>query len=86
MRSFSSPAAFSVKVTATICSMRARPLASTFRIRATSSVVLPVPAAPGERACAWCDFLPVCGPDEPRRVSNKPPDKLGDLEALRERP
>ena len=45
-----------------------------------------LPAAPGERACAWCDFLPVCGPDEPRRVSNKPPDKLGDLEALRERP
>ncbi len=44
-RSFSSPAAFSVKVTATISPMRARPSASVFTIRATSSVVLPVPAA-----------------------------------------
>jgi CRISPR/Cas system-associated exonuclease Cas4 (RecB family) len=45
-----------------------------------------LPAAPAERACTWCDFRPVCGPDEPRRVANKPPEKLGDLEALRERP
>jgi ATP-dependent helicase/nuclease subunit B len=45
-----------------------------------------LPAAPGPRACTWCDFLPVCGPDEPRRIANKSPDKLGDLEALRERP
>ena len=45
-----------------------------------------LPAAPAERACTWCDFLAVCGPDEPRRVATKPPDKLGDLEALRERP
>ena len=45
-----------------------------------------LPAAPGPRACTWCDFLPVCGPDEPRRVANKSPDKLGDLQALRERP
>jgi ATP-dependent helicase/nuclease subunit B len=45
-----------------------------------------LPAAPAPRACAWCDFLPVCGPDEPRRVANKSPEKLGDLEALRERP
>jgi ATP-dependent helicase/nuclease subunit B len=45
-----------------------------------------LPAAPAERACTWCDFLPVCGPDEPRRVANKAPEKLGDLEALRERP
>jgi CRISPR/Cas system-associated exonuclease Cas4 (RecB family) len=45
-----------------------------------------LPAAPAPRACTWCDFLPVCGPDEPRRVANKSPDKLGDLEALRERP
>ncbi len=45
-----------------------------------------LPAAPGPRACTWCDFLPVCGPDEPRRVANKSPDKLGDLEALREKP
>ena len=45
-----------------------------------------LPAAPAERACTWCDFLPVCGPDEPRRVANKSPEKLGDLAALRERP
>ena len=45
-----------------------------------------LPAAPAERACTWCDFLAVCGPDEPRRVATKPPEKLGDLEALRERP
>jgi CRISPR/Cas system-associated exonuclease Cas4 (RecB family) len=45
-----------------------------------------LPAAPQERACTWCDFRPVCGPDEVRRVKNKPADKLGDLVALRERP
>jgi ATP-dependent helicase/nuclease subunit B len=45
-----------------------------------------LPAAPAARACTWCDFRPVCGPDEPRRVANKPAEKLGDLEALRERP
>ena len=45
-----------------------------------------MPAAPASRACTWCDFLSVCGPDEPRRVANKSPDKLGDLHALREKP
>jgi CRISPR/Cas system-associated exonuclease Cas4 (RecB family) len=45
-----------------------------------------LPAAPAERACTWCDFLPVCGPDEPRRIRNKAAEKLGDLEALREKP
>jgi hypothetical protein len=45
-----------------------------------------LPAAPAERACTWCDFRPVCGPDEHRRVSHKAPEKLGDLEALREMP
>lgn len=45
-----------------------------------------LPAAPNERACTWCDFLPVCGPDEPRRVRQKAREKLGDLDALRERP
>ncbi|HEY2431314.1 MAG TPA: PD-(D/E)XK nuclease family protein [Vicinamibacterales bacterium] len=45
-----------------------------------------LPAAPAERACTWCDFLPVCGPDEPRRVRHKSPDRLGDLDALREKP
>jgi len=45
-----------------------------------------LPAAPQDHACAWCDFRSVCGPDEPRRVRNKPSDKLGDLAALREKP
>ena len=45
-----------------------------------------LPAAPDERACAWCDFVAVCGPDEHARVARKVRDKLGDLEALREKP
>ncbi|HEX6463531.1 MAG TPA: PD-(D/E)XK nuclease family protein, partial [Vicinamibacterales bacterium] len=45
-----------------------------------------LPAAPAERACTWCDFLAVCGPDERSRVSRKAQDKLGDLVALREMP
>jgi CRISPR/Cas system-associated exonuclease Cas4 (RecB family) len=45
-----------------------------------------LPAAPAERACAWCDFLAVCGPDERSRVSRKAQDKLGDLDALRGMP
>ncbi len=45
-----------------------------------------LPAAPAERACTWCDFRAVCGPDERSRVSRKVQDKLGDLEALREKP
>jgi CRISPR/Cas system-associated exonuclease Cas4 (RecB family) len=40
-------------------------------------------AAPVERACTWCDFRPVCGPREEERVRRKAPDRLGDLEALR---
>lgn len=45
-----------------------------------------LPAAPAERACAWCDFRPVCGPHEASRVRVKPKEKLGDLEALRTLP
>lgn len=45
-----------------------------------------LPAAPAERACAWCDFRPVCGPHEEKRTRVKPREKLGDLEALREMP
>ncbi len=45
-----------------------------------------LPAAPAERACAWCDFRPVCGPDEPAHVRRKPAEPLGDLAALREMP
>jgi hypothetical protein len=45
-----------------------------------------LPPAPGPRACTWCDFRTVCGPDEPRHVQRKPADRLGDLTALREKP
>ena len=45
-----------------------------------------LPAAPSERACTWCDFRPVCGPDQYERIRRKAQDRLGDLEALRERP
>jgi ATP-dependent helicase/nuclease subunit B len=43
-------------------------------------------AAPNERACAWCDFRPVCGPHEEIRVSRKSEDPLRDLIELRTRP
>jgi ATP-dependent helicase/nuclease subunit B len=42
-----------------------------------------LPAAPEPRACAWCDYRPVCGPHEESRVRRKPPDRLTDLNALR---
>ena len=45
-----------------------------------------LPAAPNSRACAWCDFRAVCGPNEEQRVKVKPAEKLGDLQALRSRP
>jgi CRISPR/Cas system-associated exonuclease Cas4 (RecB family) len=45
-----------------------------------------LPPAPDDRACTWCDFRPVCGPDEPRHVARKQTDPLGDLFALREMP
>ncbi|HEY0872013.1 MAG TPA: PD-(D/E)XK nuclease family protein, partial [Vicinamibacterales bacterium] len=45
-----------------------------------------LPAAPNKRACEWCDFRTVCGPHQERRVAQKPPEKLGDLAALREKP
>lgn len=45
-----------------------------------------LPAAPNKGACAWCDFRVVCGPHEELRVASKPPEKLGDLMALREKP
>jgi RecB family exonuclease len=40
-------------------------------------------AAPGERACTWCDFRPVCGPREEERIKRKTKDRLADLDALR---
>ena len=29
-----------------------------------------LPAAPGRRACTWCDFRSVCGPDEEQHVAH----------------
>ena len=45
-----------------------------------------LPAAPADRACIWCDFRTVCGPNEEMRIRMKSQDRLGDLRALRERP
>jgi ATP-dependent helicase/nuclease subunit B len=45
-----------------------------------------LPAAPDAGACSWCDFRPVCGPYEERRIARKSPEKLGDLAALRAKP
>jgi CRISPR/Cas system-associated exonuclease Cas4 (RecB family) len=39
--------------------------------------------APADRACAWCDFRPVCGPREEQRIAKKAADRLADLAALR---
>jgi CRISPR/Cas system-associated exonuclease Cas4 (RecB family) len=43
-------------------------------------------AAPNERACAWCDFRPVCGPHEELRIARKSSEPLRDLIELRSRP
>jgi CRISPR/Cas system-associated exonuclease Cas4 (RecB family) len=43
-------------------------------------------AAPDQRACAWCDFRPICGPHEELRISRKAEDRLRDLIELRSRP
>jgi len=45
-----------------------------------------LPPAPASRACIWCDFRTVCGPDEEKHVARKPADLLGDLTALRGKP
>ena len=45
-----------------------------------------LPPAPAERACTWCDFRPICGPDEPLHLRRKPSDSISDLTALRGMP
>jgi ATP-dependent helicase/DNAse subunit B len=45
-----------------------------------------LPAAPEEGACAWCDFLAVCGGFEEVRTTNKPADRLVQLKGIRELP
>ncbi len=44
-----------------------------------------LPPAPAERACAFCDFLPVCGPDQERRARRKAREQIADLIELRGR-
>ena len=39
-----------------------------------------LPAAPAERACTWCDFRSICGPDEPRHAARKAAEPLADLD------
>jgi CRISPR/Cas system-associated exonuclease Cas4 (RecB family) len=45
-----------------------------------------LPPAPAERACTWCDFRSICGPNELQHVARKPSEQLGDLTTLREKP
>ena len=45
-----------------------------------------LPAAPQSGACAMCDYLPVCGPNEEWRTSRKRKDELQALQALRNIP
>jgi ATP-dependent helicase/nuclease subunit B len=42
--------------------------------------------APSERACTWCDFLPVCGTGAEWRANRKPHEPIADLLALRRKP
>jgi RecB family exonuclease len=47
------------------------------------------PAAPDEGECTWCHFLPVCGPDEERRLKQTRKSlrsEFAELKALRQRP
>jgi CRISPR/Cas system-associated exonuclease Cas4 (RecB family) len=58
--------------------------------RAIAQVFLP--PAPKEKACRWCDFRDVCGPNEERRAARKEVDvpeherRTSDLSALRGMP
>jgi CRISPR/Cas system-associated exonuclease Cas4 (RecB family) len=45
-----------------------------------------LPPAPAEKACSFCDFLPVCGPNQERRARRKAREQIGDLLELRGRP
>jgi ATP-dependent helicase/nuclease subunit B len=45
-----------------------------------------LPPAPRDRACAICDFRPVCGPVEEQRIRHKDPSALADLSELRSWP
>ena len=44
-----------------------------------------LPPAPAEKACAYCDFLAVCGPNQERRSRRKSRKEIADLLELRGR-
>ena len=44
-----------------------------------------LPPAPAEKACGFCDFLPVCGPNQERRARRKSREQIADLIELRGR-
>jgi CRISPR/Cas system-associated exonuclease Cas4 (RecB family) len=44
-----------------------------------------LPPAPAEKACAFCDFVPVCGPNQERRARRKSHEQIGDVLELRRR-
>jgi radical SAM protein with 4Fe4S-binding SPASM domain len=43
-------------------------------------------ASPGEGACEYCDFRPVCGSGEEKRAKKKNQGAVQDLHALRDLP
>jgi ATP-dependent helicase/DNAse subunit B len=45
-----------------------------------------LPPAPAEKACRYCDFLTVCGPEQERRSMRKSRQQIADLIELRSRP
>jgi CRISPR/Cas system-associated exonuclease Cas4 (RecB family) len=45
-----------------------------------------LPPAPAEKACTFCDFISVCGPNQERRASRKKREQIMDLFELRSRP
>jgi CRISPR/Cas system-associated exonuclease Cas4 (RecB family) len=45
-----------------------------------------LPPAPAERACRYCDFLTVCGPEQERRATRKSKQQIADLLSLRGEP
>ena len=45
-----------------------------------------LPAAPQRGACGFCDYQPICGPNEERRILKKHRDELDALQDLRNIP
>jgi hypothetical protein len=45
-----------------------------------------LPPAPAERACRYCDFLTVCGPEQEHRARRKSKQQIADLLVLRGEP